>query len=196
MDRTYSTFEVMHLAGITERKLQWWREHRLVRCHQNGHNLRYSKVEAATVCVITVLRGKGMTLSGIRRLLPTIRSEIASCWAAGDKTVLAVEANKSIRFHLSNEKAIARAVEEKQVRIVDVGEILRRVEGFSVDKERLNRETMVRRHLDDGAGRYTTAGGAYGADGCLERITGRNGPGADGREAPQLAIDHLPNPHL
>ena len=126
MDRSYSTSEVTKLAGITERKLQWWYEHRLVRCHRNGHGLRYSKTEAALAGVVAELRGKGMALKEIRRLVPTIRSGIASCWKAGDKIVFAV-LGETIGFHLSAEKAIARALEEKKVRVVDVGRILGRV---------------------------------------------------------------------
>jgi DNA-binding transcriptional MerR regulator len=133
MYRTYSTFEVTQLAGITERKLQWWREHGLVRCNQNGHNLRYSRIEATCICVIATLRGKGMRPIEIKRLVPVIRRGIANCIKAGDKTVLAVLGD-TLTLHLSIEKALARALAENRVRVVDVGSILARIDKFETSK--------------------------------------------------------------
>jgi len=106
----YSSNDVMRLAGVSMRQLQWWDEHKLVSPRIDGHRRVYSATELVEILVIADLRRKKLSLQKVwgivrfvRRNYPTQRCYLVTdgrtCWmATGPDQVL--EICKGIRSGL------------------------------------------------------------------------------------------------
>jgi DNA-binding transcriptional MerR regulator len=83
LKNTYSSREVAALTGLSARQLQWWDERRLFQSAVASRptaaggftERRYTPVDLLELMVLAELRRQGMTVSRIRRLLGTLRSQ-------------------------------------------------------------------------------------------------------------------------
>jgi len=73
----YTSFDVARLTGVSLRQLQWWDELGLVSPLQRRHRRFYQFREAVEVSLVTQLRRKGFSLQRIRKVLPSVRKELA-----------------------------------------------------------------------------------------------------------------------
>jgi DNA-binding transcriptional MerR regulator len=75
-DRTYSSSDVAHIAGVSLRQLQWWDERKVVSPRHEGHRRVYFAAEVIEITVIAELRRKGFSLQKIRRVLRFLQREM------------------------------------------------------------------------------------------------------------------------
>ena len=83
LKKLYSSREVAALTGLSARQLQWWHARRLFapsippqRTEAGGYTeRRYTPVELLELMVMADLRRRGFTISTIRRLLDTLRTQ-------------------------------------------------------------------------------------------------------------------------
>ena len=68
-ERSYTSSEVSHVAGVSLRQLQWWDERKVVSPLHRGHKRVYTAAEAIEIIVIAELRRKGFSLQKIRGVL-------------------------------------------------------------------------------------------------------------------------------
>jgi DNA-binding transcriptional MerR regulator len=76
MKRAYTSKEVVELAGISPRQLQWWDERGIVVPSREGHKRIFSIDDLAEVAVICELRGRGFSLQKIRKVLRFLQKEL------------------------------------------------------------------------------------------------------------------------
>src|SRR5579862_1672421 len=75
-DRTFSSSDVAHIAGVSLRQLQWWDERKVVSPRHEGHRRVYFTPEVVEITVIAELRRKGFSLQKIRRVLRFLQREM------------------------------------------------------------------------------------------------------------------------
>ena len=75
-DRVFHSADVVRLAGISLRQLQWWDERKLVSPRQEGHRRVYVPEQVLEILTVAVLRRKGVSLQKIRRILRLLRREL------------------------------------------------------------------------------------------------------------------------
>jgi DNA-binding transcriptional MerR regulator len=75
-DRQFTSKEVMTLAGITARQLQWWDERGLVVPARQGRNRLYSSDDLAEIAVLSQLRRKGFSLQRVRKIMRFLQREL------------------------------------------------------------------------------------------------------------------------
>jgi DNA-binding transcriptional MerR regulator len=76
MQDRFTSQEVITLAGITPRQLQWWDERGVVKPEREGHRRLYSMNHLTEVAVICELRRKGFSLQGVRKVLRFLDREL------------------------------------------------------------------------------------------------------------------------
>ena len=76
MQARFTSKDVMALAGITARQLQWWDERGVVKPVREGHRRLYSINQLNEVAVICELRRKGFSLQGVRKVLRFLDREL------------------------------------------------------------------------------------------------------------------------
>lgn len=72
-----STMQVANIAGVSLRQLQWWDEKRVVIARHVGHRRIYQTADAVDVALIAELRGRGISLQRIRRILTDCQKQIS-----------------------------------------------------------------------------------------------------------------------
>jgi DNA-binding transcriptional MerR regulator len=75
MQQQFTSREVIVLAGITPRQLQWWDERGVVVPSRQGHRRLYSMEELAEVAVICELRRRGFSLQRVRKVIHFLQLE-------------------------------------------------------------------------------------------------------------------------
>lgn len=73
---TFSSLEVSEVTGVSLRQLQWWDEQGVVSPVQRGHKRIYQFHEVIEIGLITELRGKGISLQKIRKVLRFLQKEL------------------------------------------------------------------------------------------------------------------------
>jgi DNA-binding transcriptional MerR regulator len=68
----FSTNEVVRIAKVSLRQLQWWDERRLVCPAHIGHSRQYSEAETAAVLIVAELKRKQFSVQAIRAVLRRI----------------------------------------------------------------------------------------------------------------------------
>lgn len=74
--KSYTSFEVAQIAGVSLRQLQWWDERKVVSPQHEGHRRVYLPGEVVEITVIAELRRKGFSLQKIRRVLRFLHKEM------------------------------------------------------------------------------------------------------------------------
>jgi DNA-binding transcriptional MerR regulator len=74
--KEFGSGEVVKLAGVAARQLQWWDEHKVVSPRHEGHKRVYTQQEALEVVTIAELRRKGLSLRAIRPALRFLQREM------------------------------------------------------------------------------------------------------------------------
>ena len=92
MQQQFTSNEVIALAGITARQLQWWDERGIVVPGRHGHRRIYSRDELVTVAVICQLRRRGFSLQRMRKVIRFLQQEFG--------TSLAATVSASSEYHL------------------------------------------------------------------------------------------------
>lgn len=69
--------DVMQLAGITLRQLQWWDERKIVTPRKQGHRRQYSFRQVLEILIAGELRHKGLSLQKVRRILRQLRRQLS-----------------------------------------------------------------------------------------------------------------------
>src|SRR5215471_6465293 len=75
MQERFISKEVVRLAGITLRQLQWWDERGVVKPEREGHRRVYSINQLTEVALICQLRRKGFSLQEVRKVLRFLAHE-------------------------------------------------------------------------------------------------------------------------
>ena len=76
MSEVFSSQDVTRITGVSLRQLQWWDEQGVVSPTQRGHKRLYKIHEVIEVAVINELRGKGVSLQKIRRVMRFLHKEM------------------------------------------------------------------------------------------------------------------------
>lgn len=77
-EQTFTSAEIVRLAKVTARQLQWWDERHVVEPERAyGRRRFYSGDQALEVLVVAELRRKGMSLQKVRRVHRHLRRELA-----------------------------------------------------------------------------------------------------------------------
>jgi DNA-binding transcriptional MerR regulator len=76
MQEVFTSQQVMTLAGITARQLQWWDERGVVKPKREGHRRAYSMDDLTEVAVICELRRKGFSLQSVRKVMRFLSREL------------------------------------------------------------------------------------------------------------------------
>jgi len=108
-ERTYSSSDVAHVAGVSLRQLQWWDERKVVSPRHEGHRRVYYPAEVIEITVIAELRRKGFSLQKIRRVLRFLQKEMGRRLAEvlqGPSHLHLVTDGKSIYLEDQNERII------------------------------------------------------------------------------------------
>jgi DNA-binding transcriptional MerR regulator len=82
MQRQFTSNDVIALAGITARQLQWWDERGIVKPARQGHRRIYSWDDLLTVAVICQLRRRGFSLQRMRKVIRFLQQEFGTSLAA------------------------------------------------------------------------------------------------------------------
>jgi DNA-binding transcriptional MerR regulator len=82
MERRFTTNDVMAIAGLTGRQLQWWDERGLITPARQGHRRLYDWNQLVTAAVIAQLRRRGFSLQRIRRVIAFLEREFGTSLAA------------------------------------------------------------------------------------------------------------------
>jgi DNA-binding transcriptional MerR regulator len=82
MQRQFTSNDVIALAGITARQLQWWDERGVVKPARQGHRRIYSWDDLLTVAVICQLRRRGFSLQRMRKVIRFLQQEFGTSLAA------------------------------------------------------------------------------------------------------------------
>src|SRR5258708_40374708 len=75
-DRTYPSAEVVGIAVVSLRQLQWWDERKVASPRHEGHRRVYFPAEVIEITIIAELRRKGFSLQKIRRVLRFLQKEM------------------------------------------------------------------------------------------------------------------------
>jgi DNA-binding transcriptional MerR regulator len=73
---TFTSRDIVRLAGISLRQLQWWDECGILVPARDGHKRVYSLDDLAEVAVICELRQRGFSLQKIRRVVRFLQREL------------------------------------------------------------------------------------------------------------------------
>ncbi|MBS1873820.1 MAG: MerR family transcriptional regulator [Acidobacteria bacterium] len=65
---TFASSDVVELAGVTPRQLQWWDERHVVTPEQESHRRVYQPKDVIAIMVVADLRRRGFSLQKIRRV--------------------------------------------------------------------------------------------------------------------------------
>ncbi len=65
---TFASSDVIELAGVTQRQLQWWDERHVVTPEQESHRRVYQPKDVIAIMVIAELRRRGFSLQKLRRV--------------------------------------------------------------------------------------------------------------------------------
>jgi DNA-binding transcriptional MerR regulator len=76
LQKSFTSFEVSQLTGITLRQLQWWDEQKIVIAARQGHRRIYSLDDLAEIAIICDLRHRGFSLQKIRRVVRFLQKEL------------------------------------------------------------------------------------------------------------------------
>jgi len=72
----FSTRDVLDLAGVSARQLQWWDERRIVVPERRGRKRVYSAADLVDILVIGQLRRRSISLAQVRRVLRLLRNQL------------------------------------------------------------------------------------------------------------------------
>ena len=72
IETLYTTLDVVRIAAVTPRELQWWDMAKLVSPARDGKKRLYTSEEVLLVMAIKALRVKGVPLDEIRAAMPAI----------------------------------------------------------------------------------------------------------------------------
>jgi DNA-binding transcriptional MerR regulator len=111
MQDHFTSREVISLAGITARQLQWWDERGVVKPEREGHRRLYSLNQLTEIVVICQLRRKGFSLQGVRKVVRFLDREF------GKRLAEIVDRNSEIHL-LTDGKHLYLEASAKQ--IVDI----------------------------------------------------------------------------
>jgi DNA-binding transcriptional MerR regulator len=75
MQSFFTSREVVHLAGITPRQLQWWDERGIVIPVREGRRRIYSMEDLTEIAVICELRKRGFALQRVRKVMRFLQKE-------------------------------------------------------------------------------------------------------------------------
>jgi DNA-binding transcriptional MerR regulator len=76
-ERVFFSADVTRMAGVTLRQLQWWDERKVVAPRKENHRRVYLPQQVLEILIVAALRGKGLSLRKIRRILRLLRRELA-----------------------------------------------------------------------------------------------------------------------
>jgi len=76
MQGAFTSKEVVALASISPRQLQWWDEQGIVVPAREGHRRVYSLDDVAEVAVLVELRQRGFSLQKMRRVVRFLQKEL------------------------------------------------------------------------------------------------------------------------
>src|SRR5215475_2878763 len=77
MQNRFTSREVIALARITPRQLQWWDERGIVVPAREGHRRLYSVEDLAEIAVICELRRRGFSLQRVRKVVRFLQRDFS-----------------------------------------------------------------------------------------------------------------------
>lgn len=100
--RTFSSKQLESAIGVTNRELQWWDEQELITPRIQAHSREYSLEEAIDVMVVKHLRGKGLSLQKVRRIIASNRNLLHRRIGQQAYLVCDVKGDASVEFTSSD----------------------------------------------------------------------------------------------
>ena len=130
-ERIFLSADLVRLAGISLRQLQWWDERKIISPCKDDHRCIYVPEQVLEILVVAALRPKGLSLQKIRRVLRLVRRglghESSNVWSANSKLYLVTD-GKSIFIEDKAENALNRLAESnKPMYLVSLSEQMKRI---------------------------------------------------------------------
>jgi DNA-binding transcriptional MerR regulator len=75
-ERVFLSADASRIAGVSLRQLQWWDERKLVSPAIEDHRRVYTAEQVLEVLTVSAVRGKGLSLLKIRKVLRLLRREL------------------------------------------------------------------------------------------------------------------------
>lgn len=110
MDKLYGSRQVIVLARVTHRQLQWWDERKIVVPEQHNHKRVYTPQQVLVIMAIKAMKGKGVTPDHVRAALPTIERELKTADMRNALLVLGTQGHT--RIHKNTTTAIYEMADE------------------------------------------------------------------------------------
>jgi DNA-binding transcriptional MerR regulator len=107
--QAFTSAEVVRIARVSLRQLQWWDERRVVSPDQDNHKRLYQPNQVIEISVIAELRRKGFSLQTIRRVLRFLEKELRKRLSevlAPDSEIHLLTDGKSIYLEDTSERII------------------------------------------------------------------------------------------
>ncbi|MBZ5624287.1 MAG: MerR family transcriptional regulator [Acidobacteriia bacterium] len=95
-ERVFLSGDVVRMAGVSQRQLQWWDERRLVSPPIENHRRVYTSEQVLEILAVAALRRKGLSLKKIRKVLRLLRRELGQpgrALVAKSKSYLVTDGN-------------------------------------------------------------------------------------------------------
>jgi DNA-binding transcriptional MerR regulator len=130
-ERIFLSADVVRLAGISLRQLQWWDERKMISPRKDDHRRIYVPEQVLEILTVAALRQKGLSLQKIRRVLRLLRRGLghagSNVWSTKSKLYLVTD-GKSIFIEDQAENALNRLAEaNKPMYLVSLSEQMKRI---------------------------------------------------------------------
>lgn len=135
MERQFTSTDVIQLARITPRQLQWWNEHRLLDCAMNGHRRIFQARDILRAMVIQDLKTRGVGRSRVRRLSRSVDRMVDQSLQTTGRRFLASD-GRVLRLVEADE--VLRSLREWPggVFLIPISEFIDRMETYEPGKRR------------------------------------------------------------
>ena len=128
---TYTTAEVLSIAGITPRQLQWWNQQGVTKPESGslgrGHSAQYNQDQVTRIMILKELINKGLTFSSVGRNIPPVIK-------ANDAYLAVDSAGKVAVF--TDKKALidCMVMRPDSFTVIDIQDVHSRIPAVSVPK--------------------------------------------------------------
>jgi DNA-binding transcriptional MerR regulator len=125
--RKFTSSDVIGLAGITQRQLQWWTEQGLVNSRLEGHTRFYSPVDVLRAMLIAELRRRGVSLHRLRKMSASLDRSIDLAFDSGSELFLASD-RRMLRLVDSRDSLNSLPEWLRGVFLIPISEFIQRIQ--------------------------------------------------------------------
>lgn len=130
-ERSFTTGQIVRMARITPRQLQWWDERKVVQPDHSGWIRSYTADQALLLLVVAELRRKGLSLQKVRRILRALKKETEGrdiLLHLAETQLCLVTDGRSIEFADQGKLLPLLAKARRAVHVVSISDQARRIQ--------------------------------------------------------------------